>query len=81
MENIFINIKCFFFDFIYCVKIPVRSDQKWRNGGQRGSTGGLNLTFFNVYFHYLFIYSSNTSLFSILLVCEECCVFVGGNVL
>ena len=30
--------------------------KKW---GQRGSTGGPNLTFFNVYFHYLFIYSSN----------------------
>ena len=29
-------------------------------GGQRGSTGGPNLTFFNVYFHYLFIYLSNT---------------------
>ena len=29
-------------------------------GGQRGSTGGPNFTFFNVYFHYLFIYLSKT---------------------
>ena len=31
--------------------------KKW--GAMGGSTGGPNLTFFNVYFHYLFIYSSN----------------------
>ena len=35
--------------------------KKW---GTKGSTGGPNLTFFNVYFHYLIIYLSNTQLFS-----------------
>ena len=35
--------------------------KKW---GQRVSTGGPNLTFFNVYFRYLFIYLSNTWQFS-----------------
>ena len=28
-------------------------------GGKGGPQDGPNLTFFNVYFHYLFIYSSN----------------------
>ena len=36
----------------------------WTNnkemGGKGGPQGGPNLTFFNVYFHYLFIYLSNT---------------------
>ena len=52
------------------------------NNKEMGGKGGPNLIFFNVYFHYLFIYSSISEefFFPILLVCEECWVFLGGNV-
>ena len=56
--------------------------KKWgAKGVHRGSTGGPNLTFsMFVFIIHSFIHLIHHN-FPILLVCEECWVFVGGNVL
>ena len=55
----FSNKKCFFFHlYIASVKISVTNNKEM--GGKGGPQEGPILTFFNVYFHYLFIYLSNT---------------------
>ena len=70
MENIS-RTKVFLFRFyILCENFskigPIM--KKW--GGGKGSPNLIFSVF--IFINYLFIYSSNTSLFSILLVCEEC---------